>query len=146
MARARAPCSYARPPTLAGAYTLAGATAGLPYTVCETQPAGYAEGAANAGAGATVVNPSTLAIATLPAAGSAGNHFGERAGSLAGSVFLDANNDGVRNGGEAGIAGVTVTLTGTDASGAAVSRTATTDARAHGASTTCSRPARAATR
>ncbi len=111
-----------------GAYTLAGATAGQPYTVCETQPAGYAEGAANAGAGATVVNPSTLAIATLPAAGSAGNHFGERAGSLAGSVFLDANNDGVRNGGEAGIAGVTVTLTGTDASGAAVSRTATTDA------------------
>ena len=37
-----------------------------------------------------------------------------------GSVYADADNDGVRDPGEAGIAGVTVTLTGTDDLGGAV--------------------------
>ena len=72
---------------------------------------------------------------SLPATGSAANHFGERAGAIAGSVFSDfspatpANTDnGVRDGGETGIAGVTITLSGRDATGNAVNRTATTDA------------------
>src|SRR5207248_906656 len=47
--------------------------------------------------------------------------------SLAGFVYSDVNNDGVKQSGESGIQNVTVTLTGTDDLGAAVSLTATTD-------------------
>ena len=43
------------------------------------------------------------------------NNFGELApASLAGYVYSDANNDGIKQPVEAGIAGVTVALTGTD--------------------------------
>ena len=110
-----------------GSYAFSGAVAGQNYLVCETQPAGYGEGSLNPGAGASTPAANTIAIANLPAAGSAGNHFGERAGAVAGNVFLDANNDGLRTG-DAAIPGVVVTLRGTDAAGNAVSRTATTDA------------------
>ena len=48
--------------------------------------------------------------------------------SLAGSVYVDANNDGARGSSEQGIEGVTLTLTGTDFQGNAVNRTVTTDA------------------
>ena len=109
-----------------GGYSFSGATVGGSWLICETQPAGHAEGSVNPGAGATTPAANTIAIANLPTAGSAGNHFGERAGSIAGFVVLDANNDGLRTG-DAGIAGVTVTLSGSDAAGNAVSRTAATD-------------------
>jgi len=46
--------------------------------------------------------------------------------SLAGSTYLDANNNGARDGGENGIAGVTITLTGTDDNGVPVNRTTAT--------------------
>jgi len=46
---------------------------------------------------------------------------------LSGYVYHDANNDGVRDPGEAPIAGVTVTLTGTDHLGNPVNLTTTTD-------------------
>src|SRR5439155_915967 len=43
------------------------------------------------------------------------NNFGDLPpASLAGYVYSDTDNDGVKDGGEAGIPGVTVTLTGTD--------------------------------
>ncbi len=47
--------------------------------------------------------------------------------SLSGSVYLDANNNDVRDANETGIVGTTITLTGTDGSGNTVSRTTTTD-------------------
>ncbi len=47
---------------------------------------------------------------------------------LSGTVWNDADGDGVLDAGEAGIAGTTMTLTGTDAAGGAVTRTTTTDA------------------
>jgi uncharacterized repeat protein (TIGR01451 family) len=47
--------------------------------------------------------------------------------NLSGIVYIDSNNNGVRDTNEAGIAGVVVTLTGTPTVGSAVSRTATTD-------------------
>jgi uncharacterized repeat protein (TIGR01451 family) len=47
--------------------------------------------------------------------------------SLAGSVYNDLNGNGQRDGNESGIAGVTVTLTGTDVAGNSVNLTATTD-------------------
>src|SRR5207247_4934593 len=50
------------------------------------------------------------------------------ASSLSGSTYFDANNDGNRKPSEAGVAGVTVTLTGTNNLGNPVSRTTTTGA------------------
>jgi MBG domain (YGX type)/SdrD B-like domain/Putative Ig domain len=47
--------------------------------------------------------------------------------SLSGFVFVDLNNDGEINFGEGGIAGVRVTLTGTDDLGQSVARVETTD-------------------
>ena len=113
--------------TADGSYSFSGAVAGQNYLVCETQPIGYAEGSVNPGPGATTSAVNTISITNLPATGAPNNQFGERVGSLAGYVFLDANNDGARTG-DAGIVGVFVTLSGLDATGAAVSRTTTTDA------------------
>jgi hypothetical protein len=48
--------------------------------------------------------------------------------SLSGFVYDDADNNGLRDPGEAGLAGVTVTLTGTDSTSHAVSLTQRTDA------------------
>ncbi len=111
-----------------GNYAFSGVSVGLTYTVCETQPAGYADGGVNPGGSGSSAAANAITIANLPPAGSAGNHFGERVGSIAGSVYLDNSNDGIRQGSESGIAGVTVTLTGTDAAGNPVSRSTTTDA------------------
>lgn len=47
--------------------------------------------------------------------------------SIAGFVYVDLNDNGVMDAGESGIEGVTLTLTGTDASGAAVNLTTTSD-------------------
>src|SRR5205085_8858839 len=48
-------------------------------------------------------------------------NFGElRASKLSGYVYVDKNNNGIKEAGEQGIAGVTVTLTGTDDLGSAV--------------------------
>lgn len=47
--------------------------------------------------------------------------------SLAGTTYVDANNDGIIQPTETRVPGVTVTLTGTDNLGNAVTRTATTD-------------------
>ncbi len=110
-----------------GSYSFGGLAAGQTYTICQTQPVGYADGGVNAGTNASSPAANALTITGLPLGGSGGNHFAERLGSIAGSVYLDANNDGIRQGGESGIAGVTITLTGTDAAGASVNRTATTD-------------------
>ena len=61
--------------------------------------------------------------------------FGETLAALSGSVYADyspaapaQSNNGVRDAGEAGIAGVVITLSGRDVFGNAVNRTTTTDA------------------
>ena len=48
--------------------------------------------------------------------------------SLAGFVYFDVDNDGVKDAGEAAMSGVTITLTGTDANSAPVNRTLKTAA------------------
>ena len=118
-----------------GSYAFASVPAGGSYLVCETQPGGYANGIENPGSGATTPAANVIAIANLSASGSSANNFGERVGSLAGSVYQDytagvpANtNNGVRDGGELGIANVPVTLTGRDINGAVVNLTVSTDA------------------
>ncbi len=59
---------------------------------------------------------------------SAGAGVTVHSSSIAGQVYTDLNSDGSPDAGEPPVAGVTVTLTGVDNLGAAVSRTATTDA------------------
>ena len=113
----------------AGNYSFSGAAAGLTYTICQVQPAGYLQGGENPGAGNTS-STNAITIANLPVAGSAGNHFGEIASNsvIAGRVWLDVDNGGTVNGAETGIAGVVVELSGTDIAGNTVTRTTTTDA------------------
>ncbi|MHC9086687.1 SdrD B-like domain-containing protein [Luteimonas sp. RIT-PG2_3] len=85
-----------------GDYSYGGAIAGQNYRIVETQPTGLADGQQN--------GSNTVTITNLPATGSSGNDFGELAASLSGQVWLDANNNGVRDAGENGIVGVSVSL------------------------------------
>jgi len=85
------------------------------YRVVETQPDGYFSVGAAAGAvdGATrgsVLNSETITgISLLGGEDSLNNDFAEAAPArLSGHVYHDANNDGVRDAGEVGIAGATV--------------------------------------
>jgi len=100
-----------------GSFLFAGVAAGN-YTVVETQPAGY---------GSAPSSPDSVAV-TVPPGGAATAHFADTRSTLAGSVYVDLNNNGARDSGEPGIVGISVTLTGTDAAGNAVNRTAATDA------------------
>jgi len=102
-----------------GSYQFVGLPAGT-YTVTETQPTGYLDGRETAGtSGGTVDNGSftdaaaqnrIAAIVLPPASAASGNNFGERGGSVNGVVYVDANNNGVRDTGEAGIAGIRIAL------------------------------------
>src|SRR5262249_20140982 len=100
------------------------------YTVSETQPAGYLDGKDSVGsAGGTLGNDVVSGISRSTDNGNGVNcNFGElRPSSLSGSVYDDTNNNGIREGGEAGIGGVTVRLTGIDDLGNTVSLTTVTD-------------------
>lgn len=131
-----------------GNYMFSGLPAGT-YSVCEpVQPAGTTNSTTTAG-GITTVSGSTGTAGTASnptstssrvanivlgsggggsVSGSAGNNFAEIVlSSISGKVFLDINNNGVQNGADANIAGVTIELldstntviatTTTDASG-----------------------------
>ena len=118
-----------------GSYTFGNLPPGT-YLITETQPAGYVDGLETAGTLGGTTSPTlgsnTIGAIVIPAQSNAtetGYHFGETlASSLAGSAFLDANNDGLRAVGESGLANVPVTLTGTDVYGQVVSLSTTTDA------------------
>ena len=84
----------------------------------ETQPIGY---------GSSLGSPDSVSV-TSPRARPATANFAEITSSLAGQVYADTNNNGKRDPGEPAIAGVTITLTGTDARGTSVSRTTVTNA------------------
>ncbi len=100
---------------VAGAYRFGNLLPG-DYTVAETQPAAYGSSTPN------VLTPVSVTAGTI----TADQNFGETYASLAGSVYLDANNDGSIDIGEMPLGGVTVTLTGTDVNGTAISRTTLT--------------------
>ncbi|MFL6601576.1 MAG: SdrD B-like domain-containing protein [Steroidobacteraceae bacterium] len=100
-----------------GSYLFGGVAAGN-YSVVETQPAGY---------GSAAPSPDSLAI-VVPVAGAATAKFADTLSTLSGSVYADLNNNGTRDPGEPGIAGISVHLAGTDAAANTVSRNAATDA------------------
>ena len=100
------------------------------YTITETQPAGYLDGKDTIGTpGGTTSNDEFSNIALPAGFGGTMNNFGELLpSSLAGFVYVDANNNGSMDSGETPIAGVMITLTGTDDLGNSVSQSTNTDA------------------
>ncbi len=99
------------------------------YEITETQPATYLDGKDTIGTpGGSTTNDKFSAIALPAAYNGQNNNFGEvKESSLSGFVYYDANNNGLYESGETPISGVTVTLTGTDDLGFAVSKTTPTD-------------------
>jgi len=85
-----------------GRYSYPGAVAGLDYTITQTQPTGLLSGQEH--------NTNVIQVNNLPTTGSTGNDFGELAGSIAGRVWLDENNNGLIDAGENGIASVSISL------------------------------------
>ena len=118
-----------------GAFRFAGLRPGT-YAVTQTQPnfdAGngrvYIDGKETDGSlsNGSVSDNSIASIEILAGQTGSDYRFGEVIEStLSGVVYIDADNDGVRDAGENGIGGITVTLTGIDDTGAAVNRTVTT--------------------
>jgi SdrD B-like domain/Carboxypeptidase regulatory-like domain len=96
------------------------------YTVTESQPAGYGNGSESSPTGDTAgVNVITNLVIT--AGGSLpSNDFVETFSSIAGTVYVDVNDNGVQDAGEPGLPGVTVRLNGTDPNGAITELVATT--------------------
>ena len=110
-----------------GLYTFSNLLPGT-YTVTETQPAGYFDGKDTVGTvngsstGVVLPDGFDQIVLTYNDVGIDYN-FGElAAASLSGFVYVDEDNDGVKDRDEGGLA-TTVTLTGTDDMGAPVSLT-----------------------
>ncbi len=114
-----------------GAYIFTGIRPGI-YTVTETQPSEFQDGMTLAGNLGGTVSANIIADITI-ASGDVGTdyNFAERSGSLAGSVYVDSNNNGVRENTEPGIANVIITLNGIDDQGQNVAQTTQTDAQGH---------------
>src|SRR5206468_901837 len=112
-----------------GAYSFANLRPGT-YALTETQPSGWLDGKDTIGTpGGTTGNDVFSNIGLNAGVNGANNNFGELPpASIGGYVYSDLNNDGVKQGTEVGIGGVTVTLTGTDDLGNSLNVTATTAA------------------
>jgi hypothetical protein len=110
-----------------GAYSFTNLRPGT-YIITETQPATYLDGKDTIGTpGGTTGADTFTAIALAAGVNGVNNNFGEiLPASLAGFVYYDVNNNGLKESGEAGIA-TTVTLTGTDDLGNVVSLSTTSD-------------------
>ncbi len=111
-----------------GAYEFTGLAPGT-YGIEEEQPAGYLDSIERLGsAGGQLVPPDSMTGVVLVSGTVAANYdfFEVRPASLSGYVYVDSNDNGVRDAGEAGIGGVRVTLL--DAKGNPTSAATTTDA------------------
>jgi uncharacterized repeat protein (TIGR01451 family) len=97
------------------------------YSVAQDEPAGWLDGKDSAGStGGNVSNDQIAAIDLVAGSDSTDNNFGElQAASLSGFVYLDANNSGTKDPGEAGIPGVAITLTGFSDQGPVVQQAST---------------------
>lgn len=98
-----------------------------------TQPNGYVDGLDTRGNMTPIPNSYRTDVITVGVVDVNDvidhNCFGEiRASSIAGKVYHDVNRNGTFNNGDGGIAGVTITLSGTDLFGRSVTRTTTTNA------------------
>ncbi len=115
-----------------GTYKFAGLAPADPagYIVTETQPLLYADGkhvAGSLGGDASVANV-TSGIVLPQGTDATGYDFAEISQGLAGSVYIDSNDNGIREGTEKGIPNVTIRVTGLSSTGAPVDITTQTDA------------------
>jgi hypothetical protein len=86
------------------------------YTIKETQPTCFTDGMDKAGSRGGTLSNDTISAITLPSSTNAIDYiFGELGASLGDKVWNDANKNGVQDSGEAGLAGITVKLTGAGA-------------------------------
>lgn len=112
-----------------GSYQFSGLNPGI-YKLVEMQPENYLDGRDSAGsAGGTVSNDQISNIHLGSGIAATGYDFGERQmpqTSISGNVYVDANDNGVRDQAEAGIGGVKITLVGVDTNGVALSRVTNT--------------------
>src|SRR5579884_625170 len=92
------------------------------YTVTENDGVGYGDAATTVGtAGGTGTTDIVSSIVLNSGVNATNYNFGEVTGSIAGTVYVDSNDNGQLNTGEAGISGVPGTLTGTEINGNPVS-------------------------
>ena len=137
------PVSFTTVTAVDGTYAFTGIPPSSPggYVITETQPAAFADGKTTLLAGLPGASTSTKPVGSggpdiisgvvvNPGSSYAGYNFGELppGGQLAGFVYVDLNDNGMKDAGEPGIAGVTVRLTGKDANGGDVDRLQTTAA------------------
>src|SRR5207244_2183518 len=85
----------------AGDYSFTGLRPGT-YTISETQPSGYLDGKDTAGSlGGTTTNDQFSSITVASGDSGTAYNFGEvQAASLSGFVYLDSNDDGIKQGTE----------------------------------------------
>jgi hypothetical protein len=109
-----------------GSYQLSNLRPGN-YTITETEPAGYLHGKDSLGSlGGTPVSGQAMTVTVGTSASGTNYNFGELTpGRLSGFVYIDGNNNGIKDAGEPGVAGVTITLTGTSDTGPVSLTTAT---------------------
>lgn len=100
------------------------------YDIAETQPAGYGDGDESVGTagGSNLSNDAFVGIVLGAGVDADDYDFAEILSSIAGTVVIDFNDNGVADPTDVGIAGVTLTLTGVDVNGVDVNATTTTDA------------------
>ena len=94
------------------------------YLLSQTQPVDFSDAVNSVGSAggvaASSAGNSQFSGIVLSAGQDATNYlFGEKTGSISGYAYYDANNNGIKDAGESGIAGVVITLSGSAASGAA---------------------------
>ena len=100
------------------------------YTIVQkTQPPGYSDGNETRGNETPIPNtigadtiPITITTTDLP-----NNNFGELKATISGYVYHDGNDNGLKENGEPGIPGTTVSLTGSDSNGQGVNKTTATN-------------------
>jgi hypothetical protein len=94
------------------------------YTIVQTStPPGFLDGleSSNGGVIPNSVGSHRIPVTLLAGNSSSNNDFAEvQPASVAGFVYLDSNGNGVKDAGEPGIPGATVTLTGTNDLGASI--------------------------
>jgi SdrD B-like domain/Domain of unknown function (DUF4214) len=114
-----------------GSYSFNQLTSGVTYSVAINHPSGYLVGTDTAGSAGGTVSTTNEKISAVTLTGgvmATGYNFGEiMASSLAGNVYVDAQNDGQLDPGDPPIANDTITLTGFNDQGP-VSKTTTTAA------------------
>ena len=108
-----------------GAYSFTGLRPGT-YSVSEATPSGLIDGKASAGSlggNATVRDVISAIPVSSAALGTSYNLAVLQPATISGTAYIDSNDDGLKEGTESGVSGVTIILTGTDDLGNAVSET-----------------------